>query len=544
MNFADPPITKTKLPWWTWVAPFLIIHFGSQISLLFKYDQGVSTFYLPTTFALVLINWWGVARVLPAMWIVVTLNTYFWGIEEWWRWPILGLPEVLSTLLSYILFSKILKGKFWLPSTRDLILFVFFGLSVPILFELTLLQITLVYFNEQTLEKGVRLFLQNWLGESTANFGITLPLLYSLSPWMQKQHWLINPPEFKIQITNDKTILRYIETIAIYFLLLLLSLTVPFETYWFAYGLAALYIAIRFGFGEALFCNLFVIIILYIVPILSANALVNQIDDTFYSIMLGNMLLSLFVAITGRVITDLRVADKKLHQQNKDLEEINKELDRFVYSASHDLSAPLKSILGLVSVSKLDNISNSEVYLHEIEKSVKKLDSFIKEILDYSRNKRKEVITEQIKLKELCEEIITNLKYTEGFEKIKVEMEELSNISINQDKMRIRIILNNLLSNAVKFQKNLPGHQAIIKISAERIKNHTLIKVEDNGEGIHSDLQDKVFEMFFRGSEAASGSGLGLYIAKESAQKIGGQIKLDTQYGSGSTFTLDIPDLS
>jgi signal transduction histidine kinase len=226
------------------------------------------------------------------------------------------------------------------------------------------------------------------------------------------------------------------------------------------------------------------------------------------------------------------------------LENTNKELDRFVYSASHDLSAPLKSILGLVTISKLEAISEpAPTYLNEIEKSVLKLDSFIGEILDYSRNKRLIITPEQIELKVLCQEILDNLKYLDDYTKISVDLDEFEQSTIQQDKVRLKIILSNLISNAIKFQKKTPGHKPVIKISARRQLSRTIIKVEDNGEGIKAELSPKIFEMFYRASDKATGSGLGLYIARESASKIGARISHESEYGKGSVFTVDLPEI-
>ena len=70
-----------------------------------------------------------------------------------------------------------------------------------------------------------------------------------------------------------------------------------------------------------------------------------------------------------------------------------------------------------------------------------------------------------------------------------------------------------------------------------------MIYVEDNGEGIRPELSSKIFEMFFRASDKSKGSGLGLYIAKESAQKIGAKISMKSEYGKGSKFTVEVPEL-
>jgi signal transduction histidine kinase len=204
---------------------------------------------------------------------------------------------------------------------------------------------------------------------------------------------------------------------------------------------------------------------------------------------------------------------------------------------SHDLSAPLKSILGLVNVSKFDSSASKE-YFNKIEKSVNKMEAFINEILDYSRNKRLGITPEQIKLKELCSEILDNLKYTDGFQSIQFDFSGIEQNEISNDRTRIKIILNNLLSNAIKYQKNVSDHQPQIKVSAYKLNSSFVIEVEDNGDGIKPELQPKIFDMFYRGTEKSKGSGLGLYIAKEAAEKLNASLIVYSTYGEGTTFRL------
>jgi len=536
---------ENKLPWWTWLVPFPLFHVSIQVALLFKYAQGVSTFYIPTAIGIVLINWWGPARVLPAMFIMATLNTYYWGITEWWLWPVLSAPEVAGTYLSYILFRKLANGKYWLPSTRHFLLFSVFGLLIPITVDLLLLQTIFTVTGRYDSSIFLDNFLRNWLGEITANIGICLPLLFAFTPVLQRNKLLLSPPPKPLRKYELKEVSEYAEIASVYILLLIFSMFVPFDKFWFAYGLLSLYIAIRYGFRDAIFINLYVFIITYVFPAFYTDVPNNILEDSgqLYSIFLGNILLSFFVALTGRVITDLRIIEGRLSQRNEELETTTKELDRFVYSASHDLSAPLKSILGLVTISKMDPAS-TQLYLTEIEKSVHKLDAFIGEILDYAQNKRSESIPEQIRLKELCEEILINMKYIENYSKVTINLDALEQKVITQDKVRLKIILSNLLSNAIKFQKKKSDEPAIIKVTVHNQALKTRIRIEDNGEGIRPEFTDKVFNMFYRASETTRGSGLGLYIAKESALKIGGDITMETEYGKGSVFTIEIPEVA
>ena len=104
-----------------------------------------------------------------------------------------------------------------------------------------------------------------------------------------------------------------------------------------------------------------------------------------------------------------------------------------------------------------------------------------------------------------------------------------------------KVALSNLLSNAIKYQKRHPDHKPEIKVSSLLINNQVQISIADNGEGISDAYKDKIFEMFYRGRSNSSGSGLGLYIAKEAVEKLHGSISVETTYGKGSNFTLQLP---
>jgi signal transduction histidine kinase len=541
-------IASTPLPWWTTLAALVVIHIGSQVSLLFKYDQGVAEFYLPTALSLILINWWGVARVLPVMYLNAVFSTYLWGIpaDRWLDWWIYAIPETLFTLSSWYLFRKVFRGKYWLPDTQSTVLFLVVGILVPILPEIFLLQSVLVLFGDQTLDTYWPYITRNWLGEFTSSFGLAIPVLYYFTPLM-KRYGLLYDPDPRITETPGLTRREIAELSAVFAIILALVFLIEFQKFWYIYGLFSLLVAIRFGFGPAVITNYYIFILTYIIP-----KVLNAFDVQFvrdYSdvtdIFLGASLLFVFAAMTGRVITDVKVAEAKLHKQNRELDITNKELDRFVYSVSHDLSAPLKSILGLVNISRITSepVEHS-TYLNRIESSVKKLELFISEILDYSRNKRQDILVEQIKLKDLCAEILENLKYTEDFNKISVDLTDLHQEEIVQDKTRLRIILNNLLTNAVKFQKRFDGHNPYIKISSRITGDEFLIDIEDNGEGIREEQKPKIFEMFYRGNENSRGSGLGLYIAREAAVRINGNISVRSEYGKGSVFTIGLRNMN
>jgi two-component system, sensor histidine kinase len=533
-----------RLPWWTWIAPLLLFHLGSQISIQFKYAQGVSDFYLPTAFALILIQWWGPKRIIPAMYINAVLSTYFWGIpvDRWPQWLVYGMPETIFVALSWYLFRVKGKGAYWLPDIRSVIVFIVLAISIPILVEVTCLQLLLVYFGDQQPEFFWDHLIRNGLGEFTSNFGLAAPVLFYFTGWM-KRNGLALDADAGTGFSGRTLKMGHIAEITVAFIILLVFVfVIDFTKYWFIYGLFSLYIAIRFGFGPATITNYYLFMITYIKPKFFDIGEPGPLSESgIISVFLGTSLLYVFAAITGRMITDVRIAEKKLQRQNTELEQANAELDRFVYSVSHDLSAPLKSILGLVNIGRIsNNTSDQMTYLGKIETSVKKLEAFIGEVLDYSHNKRLELIVEHIKLQDLCKEILENLKYADESQHIEVDMNQISDVEISNDKTRLKIILNNILANAIKYQKKTPGHRPQIKISSKRHRNRIVIDIEDNGEGIHPEIQSKIFNMFFRGNHNSMGSGLGLYIAREAAEKLNGNISVRSEYGKGSTFRLEL----
>jgi signal transduction histidine kinase len=229
-------------------------------------------------------------------------------------------------------------------------------------------------------------------------------------------------------------------------------------------------------------------------------------------------------------------------QQNQTLTKTNQELDRFVYTASHDLKAPLNSVTGLLNVIKLtDDPNEVKSLLQLIEKCINSLRKFIEDVTDYSRNTRTEITNEEINLFNLVEEIRNSLEFDEKAKKITWDVQVPKDIVFQSDPYRMRIVLNNLLSNAIKYS-DLSKPNPQIEIKATFPLNKIILTVADNGIGIQADKLPELFKMFYRATSKESGSGLGLYIAKESVEKLNGKLELQSVYGDGSTFTVTLPN--
>ncbi len=241
-------------------------------------------------------------------------------------------------------------------------------------------------------------------------------------------------------------------------------------------------------------------------------------------------------------VDDLKMALQKMEEQNTLLEKANEELDRFVYSTSHDLKAPLSSILGLVGIAeKSKDIGEIHECLKMIEKGALTLNGFISEIIDYSRNTRLAVENEEVRLKELVDDIVEGLQFFDKSDQIKFEIDIPKDLVIFTDKGRIKIILNNLITNAIKYQDFESGKKPYVRVAAKEEYHRMIIRVEDNGMGINRDFHNKIFDMFYRASEKSEGSGLGLYIAKEMSTKINAKLWLESEPGKGSAFHIKLP---
>lgn len=243
-------------------------------------------------------------------------------------------------------------------------------------------------------------------------------------------------------------------------------------------------------------------------------------------------------------IHEKKIAELELKRKNQELVKINRELDRFVYSASHDLRAPLASLLGLIHVARLEKSPEKLEELFRLqEKSLARMDRFISDIVNYSRNSRLELNIQPVNLHELIHESFEQLGYMENAKRIRKEIRIQDDYLLHSDPDRLRIIFNNLLSNAIKYADlNKPDPYVLVAVRID--KTAAYIDVQDNGEGIPPEARDKVFDMFYRASVSKSGSGLGLYIVKEVVGNLGGNITLDSEFEKGTTIKIQLPNLT
>ena len=241
-----------------------------------------------------------------------------------------------------------------------------------------------------------------------------------------------------------------------------------------------------------------------------------------------------------------RQAERTLRRQNEELIKINQELDSFVYSVSHNLRAPLMSVLGLINLVQLENKNGDRTmnnYFGMMQHSIHKLDETLKEILDYSRNARSDLKISEVDVRKVIEDSFERMKYIEGSDDISKTVEMDGHFSFHTDAFRLTVIINNLVSNAIKYRDVHKYHSELV-VTATITDSDLNLTFRDNGIGIDSEYFPKLYEMFYRATERSEGAGLGLYIVRETVNKLHGEISVDSNLGDGTTFKVTLPDLS
>ena len=525
----------------TWVLLMLILLAGSYISNYARSITDSLLLYLPTSLAFIMVHWFGL-RVLPLAFINAFVTLFLWNAPgPWDRILFLASREPVIVFVSWFLCKNLISHSQGLSNTQVFVKFVFRGIVIPDLIN------SLYTYHYTFIGGDMEKVALLWLSDFITIFSIAVPMLHYFRPERTPLSFTLVPNEPQsFKRLNSKGL---VEIFLITILFLVLGFFISFDKYWFIYGVCATFIAVRHGFCYVIFINGIIFIFNYILPLINFGNLEYGTHGStqLFNVHLGMSTMFFGSALIGRVISDLRNSEKELTNQKKHVEETNRqlsnanhEMDRFVYSVSHDISAPLKSIKGLIAISKLESKVNADFpYIAKIEQSVSKLEDFTEEILEHLRASRKNIEIEEVNLQDQLDEILDNLKYLNGFSAIQFHM-ALDSPLIKSDRFLLKVVLSNLISNAIKFQKHKKGLTPEIKIRSF-LNDHLVIEVEDNGEGIEDIYQDRIFEMFYRATTSSTGSGLGLFIAREAAKKLDGEVYFKTTHGEGSIFTIELP---
>jgi len=231
----------------------------------------------------------------------------------------------------------------------------------------------------------------------------------------------------------------------------------------------------------------------------------------------------------------------KIDLRNKvaELEKTNDELNRFIYSISHELRAPLVSVIGILNLVKMENLYHSSgEYWGLIETCSNKLDYYIQKTLQYYKNNKTVSDKTAINFEKLISELIDVYSYSDRDTHFSINIDQQEQFV--GDSFRIEVILGNLISNAIKYQRDNETYKKV-SIDVKVNFQDAVISINDNGIGILNEHLEKIFTQFFK-SNNHHGSGLGLFIVKEALNKINGTIKVSSNETDGTTFKINIPN--
>lgn len=272
------------------------------------------------------------------------------------------------------------------------------------------------------------------------------------------------------------------------------------------------------------------------------SCLKNGVDDYILKANLSRLPTAVRSAMKRRGLEKLKKeAEIALIRHNEELQKVNKELDNFVYSVSHNLRGPLMSVVGLLNVAKKQNLDPELDGLHSMMRSsISKFDDTLKDIIEYSRNSRNDINREEIDWRRMIEHSFFEVAYLYPTSQITRTQSLQTATDFFSDARRLEVILNILLANAVLYRNKTIDLKIDIQVVTS--DDSVAIIIKDNSIGIKKDILPKIYTMFYRGTEESQGSGLGLYIVKEIVDKLKGKIMITSEAGDGTTVTLTLPN--
>jgi signal transduction histidine kinase len=248
--------------------------------------------------------------------------------------------------------------------------------------------------------------------------------------------------------------------------------------------------------------------------------------------------------IVGRDVSDRLAMEHELAQRAERLQTTNAELQDFAYTASHDLSEPLRmvaSFLDLLERRAGDALDErSREYLHQAGDGARRMRRLIDDLLLYSRVANEEPRRERVDLRALVDGVLDVLGPAIEEAGATVEVGDLP--TIVAEPTQLAQLLQNLIGNAVKF--HAPGTPPTVRVTARRTLGACVVTVADDGIGIPDADQERIFTMFTRlhGRERYAGTGIGLAICRRIAERHGGRIYVESLDGQGSAFHPLLPD--
>lgn len=245
------------------------------------------------------------------------------------------------------------------------------------------------------------------------------------------------------------------------------------------------------------------------------------------------------VKVNGNLEKLVELRTSELKQAMQKLIETDEGLNMFLYRSSHDLRGPITTLQGLARLAKIENRQQDvDHYFDKILQSCEHMLRVLKKLNETNEVFRAITTSIYINWNDLIKEILNDLKKMDPANEVNIVIENNVKKQVYSDPHLMNNIIHNLMENAIAFRRCVKPY---VKLSLWDKDEDLIIKVSDNGIGIGEDIKDKIFEMFFRGSEHSRGNGLGLYLVKKSVELLGGNIEVVSNVQSATEVTVRIP---
>ena len=244
----------------------------------------------------------------------------------------------------------------------------------------------------------------------------------------------------------------------------------------------------------------------------------------------------IIVDISAQVINEHKLREKDLL-----LEKVAGELDRFIYSASHDLRSPISTMKGLMSLLRMNSEAFAwEYFLRMMEESLDRLDVFISKLVEFSKNSNEPLVIGPVNLNNIIKSILDDQRQHSNWPKVNVECLLPDSFIVSSDFNKVYTVLSHVIKNALDYC-DVGKCSFLLSIKGHIQRDIVTIEIVDNGIGIAKKFMPMVFQMFFRASMLSKGSGLGLYLAREAINRLGGNIMITSELNLGTLVTIQFP---
>jgi signal transduction histidine kinase len=243
---------------------------------------------------------------------------------------------------------------------------------------------------------------------------------------------------------------------------------------------------------------------------------------------------------------ELRASNEELAESNGQLLRTNADLDNFIYTASHDLKAPISNIEGLLGALlrtlpaeslALERVQGITGMMQDSVERFRKTIASLTEVVKLQKENSQQAT--EVNLPEVIREVLLDLEPVMGSTGARVDTDMEKCRTIRFPEKNLRSVIYNLISNGIKYRS--PERLPRVRIECRSTADCHVLTVSDNGLGLRDSQLDKLFTMFKRFHDHVEGSGIGLYMIRKMVENAGGRIEVESRVGEGTVFTVFFP---